>query len=611
MKKVKFLIGAAVVALASSVASFGATLLPVADTFIRNDGTGGPTSDLVVKRQSSSTNNRVAFVRFSGTGVGGNVASASLHFRVVQHTGQVASQTLQLFGIANNATNEAFNAATLTWSNSGYTNAADSNNVNDALFHGGAPLATATLLSSHGSGSVITFSSAALTAFLNANNNANLTFVLTSATSSTSAFVVFGSMENASFAPVLTIPAGPPPGAVVRGPYLQNGSPSAVTVRWRTSTATDSRVRYGTTQGNLTLSASSSTLKTDHEVRLTGLSANTRYYYSVGNAAGSLAGNDANHFFVTHPPAGTAKATRVWVLGDSGTANANAQAVRNAYTNYTGTRHTDLWLMLGDNAYTDGTDAQFQAAVFDMYPEMLRKSVLWSARGNHEYFSSVYYGVHTFPTQGEAGGVPSSSEAYYSFDYGNIHFICLDSFGSNRSATGAMATWLQQDLAANTRPWVIAFWHHPPYSKGAHNSDTETQLIDMRQNFLPLLEGSGVDLVLSGHSHSYERTFLLDGHYGASGTFAASHKVNGGSGRENGSGAYQKPAGSTPHDGAVYVVAGSSGQATGGALNHPAMYISLNNLGSLVLDVNGNRLDVKFLRETGAVSDYFTILKGN
>ena len=58
--------------------------------------------------------------------------------------------------------------------------------------------------------------------------------------------------------------------------------------------------------------------------------------------AEDLAGNDASYLFVTSPPAGTSKPTRIWVLGDSGTANSSAQAVRNAYLTFTGTRHTDL-----------------------------------------------------------------------------------------------------------------------------------------------------------------------------------------------------------------------------------------------------------------------------
>jgi len=56
-------------------------------------------------------------------------------------------------------------------------------------------------------------------------------------------------------------------------------------------------------------------------------------------------------------------------------------------------------------------------------------------------------------------------------------------------------------------------------------------------------------------------------------------------------------------------VAGSSGHTSGGALNHPVMYLSLNQLGSLVLDIDGDRLDATFVNNTGAIQDYLTILK--
>ncbi len=177
--------------------------------------------------------------------------------------------------------------------------------------------------------------------------------------------------------------------------------------------------------------------------------------------------------------------------------------------------------MLGDNAYSNGTDAEYQSAVFDIYPTLLRKSVVWPTMGNHDGYSSTsssqsgpYFSIFSLPKNAEAGGVASGTEAYYSFDYGNIHFICLDSEGSSRSSHGAMLEWLRLDLAATTKDWIIAYWHHPPYSKGSHDSDTETNLVDMRQNALPILEAGGVDLVLTGHSHSYERSYLLDGHYG-------------------------------------------------------------------------------------------------
>jgi hypothetical protein len=220
--------------------------------------------------------------------------------------------------------------------------------------------------------------------------------------------------------------------------------------------------------------------------------------------------------------------------------------------------------------------------------------------------------MFTLPMNGEAGGVASGTEDYYSFDYGDIHFVCLDSMTSARTAGSPMLTWLQADLAANTKKWLIAFWHHPPYSKGSHNSDTDPILTEMRVNALPILEAYGVDLVLSGHSHSYERSYLIDGHYGLSSTFNDSMKKNGGDGRPTGNGAYSKATlGPGAHEGAVYAVAGSSGKISGGTLNHPAMFISLNNLGSMALDVDGNQLDAKFIRENGVIADSFTITKGS
>jgi hypothetical protein len=403
---------------------------------------------------------------------------------------------------------------------------------------------------------------------------------------------------------------------ITRGPYLQMGTSNSMSVRWRTSAPTDSRVRYGTAVTSLTDQAFVSGSRTEHEVKVTGLLPNTRYYYDIGSSTTAIGGGTTGHFFRTTPT--SAVRTRIWVIGDSGTANASARAVRDAYLKYTGSVETNLWLMLGDNAYENGTDTEYQAAVFNTYPQILRNSVLWPAIGNHDTAQQTtvssslpYFQMFSLPTKAEAGGVASGTEKYYSFDYGNIHFIVLDSMTSDRSSSGPMLTWLKADIAATTKAWVIALWHHPPYSKGSHNSDTESQLIQMRQNALPILEEAGVDLVLAGHSHSYERSFLLDGHYGSSSTLSSVNLKNRGSGRTDTTGAYKKPnTGTAPHEGAVYVVAGNSGKISGGTLNHPAMFLSLNQLGSLILDVNGNRLDAKMVRETGTLSDYFTIYKG-
>jgi hypothetical protein len=401
-----------------------------------------------------------------------------------------------------------------------------------------------------------------------------------------------------------------------RGPYLQLGTPTSMGVLWRTAIPTDSEVRYGASPGALTGSVTIAQAVLDHEVRLTGLEPGTKYYYAAGPVDISLAEGPEYYFHTA--PAGPA-ATRVWIIGDAGTQTAGQRDVRDAYYQFAGGRHTDVWLMLGDNAYGSGTDPEYQAAVFNVYQKLLRTSSVWPTIGNHDAYSGVggfgdfpYLHIFSLPTQGEAGGVPSGTERYYSFNHGGVHFICLDSMTVDRSAQGPMALWLQQDLAANTNLWTIAYWHHPAYTKGSHNSDVETELIEMRENIVPILESHGVDLVFAGHSHSYERSYLIDGHYGTTGTWSEGMKKNGGSGRENGSGAYYKSTiGSGSHEGAVYVVAGSSGWVTPDyGLDHPAMYLSLRNLGSVVLDIVGTRCDVKFLRENGVVADYFTLRKG-
>jgi acid phosphatase type 7 len=401
---------------------------------------------------------------------------------------------------------------------------------------------------------------------------------------------------------------------VVRGPYLQTATSDSIIVRWRTDTATDSRVQYGTTSGSLTSAASNGTATTEHIVKLSGLNPNTKYFYNVGSSSAVQAG-DATYYFKTSPLAGTAVPTRIWVIGDAGTGTSGQAAVYNAYRNFTGSTYTDFWMMLGDNAYDSGTDAEYQSKMFNVYPHMMRQSPLWATIGNHDGYSAdsatqtgPFYDIHTFPKNGEAGGVASGTEAYYSFNYGNIHVVVLDSYETSRSTTGAMMNWLKADLANVSATWLIAIWHHPPYTKGSHNSDTETNLIEMRKNFLPVLENYGVDLVLTGHSHSYERSKFIDGHYGLSSTYNSSFEINGGSGRVDGSGAYTKTA-SLPHSGAVYSVVGASGKVSGGLLNHPAMFVSLNELGSMVIDVSNQTMDIKYLNNNGTVRDYFTLSK--
>jgi hypothetical protein len=452
---------------------------------------------------------------------------------------------------------------------------------------------------------------------------------------------VLSTSSDASFDASLQVTAATPI-PLTRAPYLQDLTPTSAVLRWRTGIASATRVKWGLAADALANVIDVPGTRTEHEVPISGLPPETKIFYSVGSNTLTLAGGDANHAFRTPPPIGVGRPTRIWVIGDSGFCAVSslgctdAGAVRAGYQSFAGTHPADLWLLLGDNAYNSGTDAEFTAGFFNVYPTVMRSTPVWAVPGNHEFGASdsptqsgPYYDSFTLPELGEAGGVPSGTEAYYSFDWGNIHFIALDSHDTDRSAPanpasnvcppgvgGAMYQWLCADLAATDQDFLIVFWHHPPYTKGSHDSDNAADssgiMKEMRERFLPVLDAYGVDLVLAGHSHSYERSLLLHDHYGVSSSYSpALHALDTGDGDPDGDGAYQKEAlGPSPDSGAVYSVVGSSSQISGGPLNHPVMRVSLNILGSLVIDVDGNQLDASFLGVSGNVLDHFRIEKG-
>ena len=400
---------------------------------------------------------------------------------------------------------------------------------------------------------------------------------------------------------------------LVRGPYLQQGGPNQMIIKWRSGQPMDSAVRFGLTEGALDQIVKSEERTTEHEVLLTGLKPYTTYYYSVGDAKGALAGGTADYVFRTSPEVGKANPMRIWVLGDSGTANAAAASVRDAYLKLTGEKYTDLLLMLGDNAYNDGKDSQYQNAVFDMYPSILRQTPVWSTLGNHDGHaadsatqSGPYYEIFSFPKAGEIGGLASGTEAYYSFDYANVHFVVLDSYETDRSVDGPMMAWMKNDLAETTQEWLIAFWHHPPYTKGSHNSDKEKNLVDMRKNFLPVLESYGVDLIMGGHSHCYERSHPIKGHYKTSDTLTDDMVF-----QKNTDDYIKTLSGADKGKGAIYAVAGSSGKLGGGSLNHPVMKVSLRELGSMIIEIDGRNMTAQFLNSDNTVRDAFTVEKAD
>jgi MYXO-CTERM domain-containing protein len=395
-----------------------------------------------------------------------------------------------------------------------------------------------------------------------------------------------------------------------RLPYLQRTTSTEVTLAWRDETPGVDGACVGSSPTTLIRHVGGTSTTRDHAVVVDGLTPLSRWYYAVRQATCPPAtAGDARDHFVTAPAPGEAAPFRIWVVGDGGTGGTRQREVRDAALDASADRSFDLFVHVGDMAYNTGTTAEFDTNFFAAYAEILRSTPVYPAIGNHEGSSSdsatqtgPYYEAYVTPTDGRAGGLASGTEAYYAYDWGNVHFVVLDSHESPREPTGAMLRWLEADLAATSATWIVAYWHHPPYTDGSHDSDTEGQLIDMRENALPILEAHGVDLVLTGHSHIYERSYLLHGGYETPSTTAGI--VDRGDGRPEGDGPYRSgPAG------ALYVVAGHGGAGISGDAMHPVMFFSELRHGSTILDVSGESLSLRNVRYDGVESDHCTLVK--
>lgn len=401
------------------------------------------------------------------------------------------------------------------------------------------------------------------------------------------------------------------------GPYLQQGTLSTMTIRWKTTIPCSSQINYSLKFDSLNNTVKNEELKVYHEFKLKDLQANTKYFYEILSCNSKISTDEKIDSFFTSPQNNVP--VRIWALGSAGTGSKYQKNVRDAFLNFTKDNPAQLILLLGDNAYQTGTEEEYAENFFLIYADILKNTVTWPAIGNHDVLGNsdtpekTYFKLFTLPTNAEAGGVKSGTEKYYSFDYSNIHFVVLDSVTSSVLRKGKMASWLKRDLAQTKKDWIIAYFHYDIYTHALHNSDKEAESIDIRKNIAPILEAGNVDLVLTSNSHSYERSYLLSGLFGPSSefnsTFCADKKKCGIGRNDSPSGAYIKSKNPKTHEGTIYSVVGSSGDLREGPLTHPANVVGLNMYGSLLIDISDNKLDVKFIDYVGNIGDYYSIIK--
>jgi hypothetical protein len=152
---------------------------------------------------------------------------------------------------------------------------------------------------------------------------------------------------------------------------------------------------------------------------------------------------------------------------------------------------------LGDNAYDDGTSAEF-ADCYD--PAWGRhKARTRPALGNHEYNTSPDPYFDYFDGVGhDSGAAGERGAGYYSYDLATWHIIVLNSEIAADSMS-PQAAWLRGDLAAHVTRCALAYWHRPFFASGPHRSFTPMRPL------IAMLYAAGVDVILSGHNHQYER----------------------------------------------------------------------------------------------------------
>ena len=178
---------------------------------------------------------------------------------------------------------------------------------------------------------------------------------------------------------------------------------------------------------------------------------------------------------------------RFLVVGDTGTGTDKQQELADLMFRYRAAFPYEFILMLGDNMYGSEKAADYKVKFEDVYKRLLDEKIkFYAALGNHDESNQRFYEAFNM-----------NGEEYYNFKKGSVSFYALNSNYMDKK----QVTWLEEKLSTDTSKWKVAFFHHPPYSSGSkHGSDDK-----LREVVEPIFVKHGVNVVLAGHEHFYER----------------------------------------------------------------------------------------------------------
>jgi acid phosphatase type 7 len=225
----------------------------------------------------------------------------------------------------------------------------------------------------------------------------------------------------------------------------------------------------------------------------------TEYRYSIAVDGQSLVSKCRFHT----APAGPFS---FLAFGDSGACSPQQQSLAQMMA---AEARISMVVHVGDLAYPNGTFADFGSAYYGVNAPLMSRAPFFTTPGNHEYLTDSAAPYLAGVVAPECGVPSADMGRYYSFDWGNAHFVAVDSNLLATSRAPDMLAWLDADLAATNQYWRIVFLHHTPYPTGFHVGDPICAAVQQLVN--PIVERHGVQLVLAGHEHGYERTYPLSG----------------------------------------------------------------------------------------------------
>jgi 3',5'-cyclic AMP phosphodiesterase CpdA len=178
---------------------------------------------------------------------------------------------------------------------------------------------------------------------------------------------------------------------------------------------------------------------------------------------------------------------RFAVIGDTGSGTDKQREVGTMMAQYRAAFPFEFVLMMGDNMYGGEAPADFEKKFAEPYKALLDNKVkFYASLGNHDEALQTNY--TNFNMNGKE---------YYRFKKGNVAFYALNSNYMDKK----QVEWLESELSKDTSEWKVCFFHHPPYSSAkAHGSDPQ-----LREVVEPIFLKYGVNVVLTGHDHVYER----------------------------------------------------------------------------------------------------------